>query len=44
MKTGRGANAIGMLLEGETVREVRIFQLLDAGEMLVDQRRVGQRP
>ena len=44
MELGGRADALALLLEGSAVRELGLLQLLDAGEMLVDQRRVSQRP
>lgn len=38
------AHETGLLLEGDAASELRIFELLDGGEMLVDEARVGQRP
>jgi hypothetical protein len=37
------AGAVGLLLEGGTVGELRDSEFLDGGEMPVDQRVVGQR-
>ncbi len=40
----RGADEIRPLLERGAVRELGIFEILTAGEVLVDQRRIGQWP
>lgn len=44
VEAGGRAHEIGPLLEGGAAGELRIFELLDGGEMLVDQGGVGQRP
>jgi hypothetical protein len=44
MEQRGGADAVRALLEGEAVGELGVLQLLDAGDMLVDQRGVGQGP
>jgi len=44
MEAGRGADARGLTLQVGAAGELDVFELLDAGEMAVDQDRVGQRP
>ena len=44
MEASGRANALWLALEGGAAGKLRIFQVLDGGEMLVDQRGVGQRP
>ena len=44
MEQGRGADEIAAALQGDTPRELRLLEILDCGEMAVDERRVGQRP
>ena len=44
MKQRGGANALGLPLDGGTVGKLRVFEVLDGGEMLVDQGGVGERP
>ncbi len=39
-----GADALALPLEGGTAGELRVFEVLDAREVLVDQGGVGQRP
>ena len=44
MEQCRRANALWLALERGAVGELRFFELLDAVEMAVEQRRVGERP
>ena len=44
VEAGGRADEIRPALEGSTAGELRVFQVLDGGEVLVDQRGVGQRP
>jgi hypothetical protein len=44
VKARRGADEVGPLLEGGAVGELRVFEVLDGSEVLVDQCGVGQRP
>ena len=39
-----GAHYLGLGLQRDTVLGLRFFEVLDGGEMAVDQRGVGQRP
>ena len=39
-----GANTLGLALERGAMGELRFFELLDAGEMAIVERRVGERP
>ena len=36
-------DALGLPLEGGTPSKLRVFEVLDGGEMLVDQRGIGER-
>ena len=40
----RGADELGLVLEGSTAGELHVFQLVDDGKMLVDQCDIRQRP
>src|SRR5690348_6270477 len=40
----RGANEVGTSLQGDTACRLRVFQVLDAGKVRIDQDRVGQWP
>ena len=44
VEQGGRADALGLALERGAVGELGVFELLDAVEMAVDERRVGQRP
>lgn len=44
MKQRGGADAFALPLEHGTLRKLRVFQVFDGGEMLVDQGGVGERP
>jgi hypothetical protein len=44
MEAGGRADAVGLVLEGSAAGELGVFQVLDHGEVLVDQRGVGERP
>jgi hypothetical protein len=44
MEAGGRADESGPLLEGGAASKLRIFQILDGGKVLVDERGVGQRP
>jgi hypothetical protein len=44
VKACRGANALGLALEGSTARQLRLFELLNTVEMAVDEGRIGERP
>src|SRR5215469_1224226 len=44
VEAGRRADEVLLPLKRDTALGLRVFQLLDTGEMLVDQYRVGQRP
>ena len=44
MKAASGANALGLALEGSAACQLRLFELLNAFEMAVDQQRIGERP
>ena len=44
MEAGGRADEIRVALEGRTAGELRVFEILEGGEVLVDQGRVGQRP
>lgn len=44
VKAGGRANKVRLLLERDAASELGVFQVLDGGEMLVDETRVGQRP
>lgn len=44
MEQRSGADALGLPLEGGTPSKLSVFEVLDGGEMLVDQRRIGERP
>ena len=44
MKQCSGADKVWVLLQGDAARRLGVFQLLDTGEMAIDQRRIGERP
>ena len=44
MEAGGGADLLGVALQLSAARELDIFELLNRGEMAVDQDRVGERP
>ena len=44
MKAGGRADQVGALLQGQAAGELGILQVVDRGEMAVDQDGVGQRP
>ena len=44
MEAGGRADALGLGLQGGAAGKLGVFQVLDAGEMLVDECSVGQRP
>jgi len=44
VEAGSRADEIGLLLERDAAGKLGIFELLDGSEMLVDQRRIRQRP
>ena len=44
MEEGSGADEGWLRLECDAVLGLRLLQILDAGEMTVDQRSIGQRP
>ena len=44
VKAGGGANQRRLVLQVGTARELDVFQVLDAGEMLIDQDRISQGP
>lgn len=43
-ETGGGADYRGLVLKGSTAGKLSVFEFLDAGEMLIDQRIIGKRP
>ncbi len=44
MEQRRGADALTLPLERDAARKLGVFEVLDGREMLVDQRRIRQRP
>ncbi len=44
MEAGDGADLLGVALQLSAARELDVFELLNRGEMAVDQDRVGERP
>jgi hypothetical protein len=44
MEQRRGADTFALPLEVSTAGELDVFQLLDGGEMPIDQARIGERP
>lgn len=44
VKAGRGADEVASALQHHGPGSLGIFQLLEGGDVLVGQRRVGQRP
>jgi len=44
MEQRGGANALGLALQCRAIGQLRVLELLDALEMAIDERRVGQRP
>ena len=44
MEAGGGADLLGVALQLSAARELDVFELLNRGEMAVDQDRVGERP
>ena len=44
MEERGGADTFGLALERRAVSELRVFEFLDALEMAVDERSVGERP
>jgi hypothetical protein len=44
VKARCGATALGLALEGSAARQLRLFELLNAFEVAINQRRVGERP
>lgn len=43
MEQQRGADEVWLRLECDTALRLRLLQVLDRGEMTVDQRRIGER-
>ena len=44
VEQGRGADALALALEDGTISKLGVFQILDGGEVLVDEGGVGQWP
>ena len=44
MKERGGADEVGARLEGDTAQRLRLFEVVDAGEVPVGEHRVGQGP
>jgi hypothetical protein len=44
VEPGGGANQVGTRLEGDAARGLSVFEVVDAGEMAVDERGIGQGP
>ena len=44
MEADGEADEVGERLEGDAMGELRVFEAVDGGEVLVDKRQVGQQP